>query len=183
MFLRAREEVETGRRLRACLINKPSGCLLAPPRVHPPAFGLLFSFTTQRERPSPSPEDGRKLTHQQDPSGLLDIWKDSQFFSCTPGASCSDFLLLLTLPVVFLLLPCLPLSYATSSHPEPSPILRSFKTPLARDFRTEQAYRKFGLKGGENAPQRGADRVSGPPRHCPCRCTFCLLQHGRALCF
>lgn len=40
-----------------------------------------------------------------------DIWKDSQFFSVSLGASCSDFLLLLlTVPGAFLLLPREPLS-------------------------------------------------------------------------
>lgn len=39
------------------------------------------------------------------------------FFSLSLGASCSDFLLLLlTLSSVYLLLPCLPFSHATSPH-------------------------------------------------------------------
>lgn len=45
VFLRTHEEAgspereaQTGGRLRAFLINKPSGYLPAPPRLHPPAF-------------------------------------------------------------------------------------------------------------------------------------------------
>lgn len=128
VFLSAREEAgfpgeaQTGGRLRACLINKPSGCLLASPRVHPPAFGLLFSFTTQRERPSPSPEDGRKLTHQQDPSGLLDIWKDSQFFHVTRVPLALIFCFFFSLFQLFFFF-CHVFHFLMPPHPTLSPAL------------------------------------------------------------
>lgn len=135
---------------------------------------------------------GENSPTSQTPPPLPDIWKDSQFFSFSLGASCSDFLLLpLILPAVFLLLPCLPFYHATSSHlgPQPYPSFLQNNTHT-RFLSRADFYRRFGLKAREIAAQRGADSISGPPsgprQHHPSpqRCCFCSCSTTEpSLCF
>lgn len=78
-------EARTGGRLRSCLINKPSGCLVVPPRVHPPALWAHLLLHYPRERLSPHPNDGRKLTHQPDPSTPARYLEGFSIFFIFPG--------------------------------------------------------------------------------------------------
>lgn len=165
-------------------LNKPRGCLLVTSKASSPSGS--FSPLLAKERcPVPTLNMGENSTTSMIPVPLPNIWKNSQNFSFSLGASCSDFLRLLILPALFLLLP---FSHAASPHTGPQPYPSFLQNTTQWDCWAEQnCTGGLGWRLGALLLSREQTAFQGPPQAlplppCPCRHCFCLMQCHLALC-